>query len=58
MEIIFLLILVSLFFIALMAGALYWAIKSGQFDDMEGHGYDILMDDENVTQNKQEESTD
>lgn len=46
MEIIFLLIIVSLVFIALLAGALYWAIKSGQFDDMEGHGHEILMDDD------------
>jgi cbb3-type cytochrome oxidase maturation protein len=47
MEIIFLLIIVSLVFIALLAGALFWAIKSGQFDDMEGHGHEILMDDDN-----------
>jgi cbb3-type cytochrome oxidase maturation protein len=46
MEIIFLLIIVSLVFIALLAGALFWAIKSGQFDDLEGHGHQILMDDD------------
>jgi cbb3-type cytochrome oxidase maturation protein len=46
MEIIFLLIIISLAFIALLAGALYWAIKSGQFDDLEGHGHQILMDDD------------
>ena len=46
MEIIFLLILISLVFIALLAGALFWAVKSGQFDDMEGHGHQILMDDD------------
>lgn len=46
MEIIFLLIFISLAFIALLAGALYWAIKSGQFDDMERHGHEILMDDD------------
>ena len=46
MEIIFILIIVSLVFVALLAGALYWAIKSGQFDDLEGHGHQILMDDD------------
>jgi cbb3-type cytochrome oxidase maturation protein len=56
MEIVFLLIIVSLFFIALLAGALYWAIKSGQFDDMEGHGHEILIDDEDVKPDKQNES--
>ena len=46
MEIIFLLIVISLVFVALLAGVLYWAIKSGQFDDMERHGHEILMDDD------------
>jgi len=46
MEIIFLLIIISLGFIVLLAAALYWAIKSGQFDDMEGYGHQILMDDD------------
>jgi cbb3-type cytochrome oxidase maturation protein len=46
MEIVFLLVLVSLIFIGLLAGALYWAIKTGQFDDMQGHGHQILMDDD------------
>lgn len=55
MEIVFLLIIVSLFFIALLAGALYWSVKSGQFDDMEGHGYEILMDDETIQTDKSEE---
>lgn len=56
MEIIFLLIVVSLVFISLLAGALYWAIKSGQFDDMERHGHDILMDDDKEN-NKDENDT-
>tara|TARA_R110000782_G_scaffold48146_7_gene105542 strand:- start:11681 stop:11833 length:153 start_codon:yes stop_codon:yes gene_type:complete len=46
MEIIFLLIIVSLAFIALLAGVLFWAIRSGQFDDLDGHGHQILMDDD------------
>jgi cbb3-type cytochrome oxidase maturation protein len=54
MEIVFLLILVSLVFIGLLAGALYWAIKSGQFDDMEGHGHQILMDDDNENKEDKE----
>ena len=46
MEIIFLLIIISLVFIAILAGVLYWAIRTGQFDDLEGHGHQILMDDD------------
>ena len=48
MEIIFLLIIVSLVFVAILAGVLFWAIRSGQFDDLEGHGHEILMDDDDV----------
>ena len=55
MEIIFLLIIVSLVFIALLAVALYWAIRTGQFEDMEGHGHQILMDDDK--ENSQDDET-
>ena len=54
MEIIFLLILVSLGFIALLAAALYWAIHSGQFDDAEGQAHRILMDDDDIEQRERE----
>ena len=27
-------------------GAFYWAVRSGQFDDLEGAAYRILLDDE------------
>jgi cbb3-type cytochrome oxidase maturation protein len=57
MEIIFLLIIVSLVFIALLAGALFWAIKSGQFDDLEGHGHQILMDDDKEVTNEDNETS-
>lgn len=46
MEIVFLLIFISLGFVALLAGVLFWSIRSGQFDDLEKHGYEILMDDD------------
>lgn len=57
MEIIFLLIVISLIFIALLAAALYWAIKSGQFDDMERHGQEILMDDDKEEVNNENDSS-
>lgn len=31
---------------AAMVGVLFWAIKAGQFDDMEGPAQKILMDDD------------
>ncbi|MBE9562048.1 MAG: cbb3-type cytochrome oxidase assembly protein CcoS, partial [Proteobacteria bacterium] len=36
MEILFLLIPISLLLIGLIVWAFLWAIKSGQFDDLEG----------------------
>lgn len=46
MEIIYLLIPLSLLFIALIGGILFWAIRSGQYDDLEKEGHRILMEDD------------
>ncbi len=42
---IFLLALTAVFILLLGAG-IFWAIRSGQFDDMEGPAQRILMDDD------------
>ena len=36
----------TLVFVALSAVGVLWAIRSGQFDDMEGPAQRILMDDD------------
>lgn len=46
MEIIYLLIPLSLVLIGVIVWALFWAIRSGQFDDMEGPAHRVLMDDD------------
>lgn len=46
MNIIYFLIVLSLFFIIGIIGVLFWAIKSGQYDDLDKSGYEILMDDD------------
>ncbi|MEQ8289075.1 MAG: cbb3-type cytochrome oxidase assembly protein CcoS [Gammaproteobacteria bacterium] len=48
MEVLFILILISLGFIFLIAAVLYWSIKSGQYDDVERQGHQILMDDDDT----------
>ncbi len=48
MDIIYLLIPIALVLAGLMVWALMWAIKSGQFDDLEGPAHRILMDDDEV----------
>lgn len=46
MDILYLLIPLSLVFVAAIAAVFLWAVKSGQFEDMEGPAHRILMDDE------------
>ncbi|MFK8068940.1 MAG: cbb3-type cytochrome oxidase assembly protein CcoS [Gammaproteobacteria bacterium] len=46
MNIIFLLIPLSLILVGVIIVVLFWAIRSGQFDDMEGPAHRILMDDD------------
>ncbi len=48
MEIIYLLIPLALILVTVVIWVFLWAIKSGQFDDLEGPGYQILQDDEQV----------
>ena len=46
METLFSLMPLVLGLLALAVGALIWAIKSGQFDDLEGPAHRILFDDD------------
>jgi len=46
MDILFLLIPISVIFVALIAAVFIWAVKAGQFEDMEGPAHRILMDDD------------
>lgn len=46
MDILFILIPLGILILAVMIAAFFWAIKSGQFEDMEGPAYKILMDDD------------
>ncbi len=36
----------SVLVVALILGVLWWAARSGQFDDLEGPAHAILMDDD------------
>lgn len=52
MESLFILIPLSLILVGLLAWILNWSVKSGQFDDLEGPGQSILMDDDVPTSPK------
>ena len=36
----------TIVFVGLAAGGIFWAIKSGQYDDLDGPAHWILMDDD------------
>lgn len=46
MDVIYTLIPGMIFFGLVFVGVLFWAIKRGQYEDMEGDGNRILMDDD------------
>ncbi|MDH3695532.1 MAG: cbb3-type cytochrome oxidase assembly protein CcoS [Gammaproteobacteria bacterium] len=55
MEVIYLLIPVALLLVVVIIAGFFWAIRSGQFDDLAGPAHSILMDDEDthpIIQNK------
>lgn len=48
MESVYLLIPVSLLLVFGIALIFWWSVRSGQFDDLEGPGFRILMDDDQL----------
>ena len=46
MEAIYLLIPLAAVLVAIIVAGFLWAVRSGQFDDLEGPAHSILMDDD------------
>ncbi len=46
MEILYLLIPLSVVLILVIGAVFWWALNSGQFEDLEGPAHRILMDDD------------
>ena len=57
MEIIFLLIPLAMLLVGAIAWAFWWAVKSGQFDDLEGPAHRVLMDKEHIVEPEEESPT-
>jgi cbb3-type cytochrome oxidase maturation protein len=47
-ESLYLLIPLSVLLVFLIGMLFWWSVKGGQFDDLEGPGYRVLMDDDPV----------
>jgi cbb3-type cytochrome oxidase maturation protein len=63
MEVVFFLIPVSIILLGAGIAGFYWAVKSKQFNDLEGPAHRILLDDrsllrENTNKRKVQEHTD
>lgn len=46
MEILYLLIPLSVLLVFVIGGAFWWALRGGQFDDLDGPAIRVLMDDD------------
>jgi cbb3-type cytochrome oxidase maturation protein len=58
MDILYLLIPISLIIVAIAVWVFLWAIRSGQYEDLEGPAYRILMDDDDPLVPHKPESSD
>ena len=50
MESLYLLIPLSVLLVFFIGLIFWWSVKGGQFDDMEGPGWQILQDDDNTAE--------
>lgn len=46
MDVLYLLVPLSVVLVFLIGAVFWWAVRSGQFDDLEGPAHRILMDDD------------
>ena len=46
MSILYVMIPLAVVLLAVAVWALLWAIKNGQFDDLETHGWSVVLDDD------------
>ncbi len=46
MSMLYVLIPLAVVLLAIAVVALLWAIKNGQFDDLETHGWSVVLDDD------------
>jgi len=51
MEIVYLLLPIAIVIAVVVVAVFFWAVKSGQFEDLEGPAHRILMDDDGEKRN-------
>lgn len=56
MEAIYLLLPVALIIVIAIIAIFFWAVKSDQFEDLEGPAHRIIMDDDAIGTNPEEDA--
>ena len=49
MDVIYILLPVALIIVIIIIAIFYWAVKSDQFEDLEGPAHRIIMDDDDIS---------
>ena len=57
MEIIYLLLPIALILVIVIVWIFMWAVKSDQFEDLEGPAHRIIMDDDDKVDNRENNKT-
>ena len=57
MEIIYLLLPIALILVIVIVWVFMWAVKSDQFEDLEGPAHRIIMDDDDKVDNHENNKT-
>ena len=55
MEILYLLVPLAMLLVAVIVVVFFWAVRSGQFDDLEGPAHRIIMDDDRSEETKKKD---
>ena len=58
MDVIYILLPVALIIVIIIIAIFYWAVKSDQFEDLEGPAHRIIMDDDDISPKKKPAATD
>lgn len=57
MSMLYILIPLAVVLLAFAVWALVWAIRTGQFDDLESHGWSVVLDDDQKPPGDDEEES-
>lgn len=57
MEIIYLLLLVTMILVAIIVWVFMWAVKSDQFEDLEGPAHRIIMENDDKVDSRENNKT-